>query len=524
MPKTGSTHENLDSSSLRDREFEAFRKLIREVTGISLAPAKRELLRGRLSKRMRQLGLSDFAEYLRMVTDRESNPGEMAELVNCITTNKTDFLREPHHFHFLKEVAFPEIVELGTRTGTKNLRVWSAACSTGPEPYTIAMTARDFFNPLPGWDIRILASDVDSNCLKTASLARYPEHMIDCVPIEQKKRYFLRGTGDAAGQVVVKPTLRELVTFRQINFADDSWPVRSQFDVIFCRNALIYFDQEFQEQLIRRFLRHLAPHGYLILGHSENIAWMKELEPIGNTVYRLKSGAARPEPVKPRPEPVATVSRAPAIQNRRQPEPAVKRAPIVKKSPQPAPAPPGVKKRKAIVAGEVYASRDPVIITTLLGSCIAVCLYDPTVQAGGMNHFLLPAANTAEAANACFGINAMELLINELMTIGGDRNRMVAQLFGGGSVMQGHLQSSRVGEQNISFVRKYLNTEGIPILEQKVGGSKAMRISMLATTGQVMAKELGHDDSTKVKKLDAVAAKEANKAARSPDSDQITLF
>ena len=522
MSTTRPAHETFEPPPLGDREFESFRALIREATGISLSPAKRELLRSRLCKRMRQLGIHDFVAYHSMVTDHRSNPGEMAEFINCITTNKTDFLREPHHFRFLKEVAFPEIVKRGQQTGTNKVRVWSAACSTGPEAYSIAMTARDFFDPMPGWDIRILASDIDSNCLKTASLGRYPESMIGCVPLEQKKRYFLRGSGDTAGQVVVKPSLKELIAFRQINFADSTWPIHTQFDVIFCRNAMIYFDREFQQQLIQRFVRYLAPHGYLILGHSENITWIQDLEPLGNTVYRVRTDAARPEPVNARPEPVAAVKRPPTIKKSPPPAPAPRRQATAPR--QPAPNLSGISKRKAIVAGEVYASRDPIVITTLLGSCIAVCLYDPTVQAGGMNHFLLPEANSPTAENACFGINAMELLINELMTLGSDRNRMVAQLFGGGSVMRDHLQSSRVGEQNISFVRKYLNTEGIPILDQKVGGTKAMRISMLANTGQVMAKELDHDDSTKVKQLDTAAAKDANKAAHSPSSDQITLF
>lgn len=486
------------SVELGEYEFNKFRALIREQTGISIGPEKRELMRTRLRRRLQALALPDYRSYYEYVSDTKTHCGELIELINCVTTNKTDFYREAHHFDFLRNTAFPEFVQRSKRTGNKKLRIWSAACSMGHEPYTIAMTVRDFFDSQPGWDAKILASDIDTVCLDKAAQGQYPEEQISCVPLEQKKRYFLRGQGTSAGQVSVQSKLRDLVTFRRINFADTNWPIHAQFDVIFCRNAMIYFERDFQQQLLKKFLRYLAPHGYLILGHSENVSWMTNLKLLGKTVYKQVEGT--------HPSSTTSLSNRNSIAT---------------------PCPPAARKRAKhpIIAGEYYASRDPVEITTLLGSCIAACLYDPEVRVGGMNHFLIPEGNSEGNEAACYGIHAMELLINELMQLGADRSRMVARLYGGGNVMPGQLQSARIGEKNVDFVRKYLTTEEIPIVEQKVGGTSAMRVSMQADSGIVIASELAQAKvPSTLTQQDAGAIARGTDNTKAPCENQVTLF
>lgn len=277
-----------DAPILSDEEFHAFRELILSETGISLSVAKRELLRSRLLKRLLRLKLSTFTQYYHLIRHGDSDGTELIELINSVTTNKTDFFREAHHFSFLEQQAFPEFADLARASGSKKLRIWSAACSTGEEPYSIAATVNNFFANR-NWDIRILASDIDSNCLQIARQAVYAEDQIEQIPHDQKKRMFLKGTGTNAGLVRIRPELRESVTCRRINFADDAWSIRTKFDVIFCRNVMIYFNRAFQDRLLRQFLKYLQPHGYLILGHSENVTWMDEFEPIGQTTYRKKS-------------------------------------------------------------------------------------------------------------------------------------------------------------------------------------------------------------------------------------------
>lgn len=502
--KEPSAISSFDAPPLGEREFVTFQELILKETGISLSSGKRELLRSRLRKRLIHHGLTDFKDYCDLVLNKDKNGVELIELINSITTNKTDFFRESHHFTFLTKQVFPEI-EQRTQTPDKRIRIWSAACSTGEEPYSIAITARNYFGSKYGWDTRILASDIDSKCLRTAAQGIYPQERIEQLPIDLKKKNFLRGKGQTEGSVRIQSELREMVTFRRINFADRSWPIRNKFDVIFCRNAMIYFDRDFQLQLIRRFLRLLNPHGYLFFGHSENLTWMNELESLGQTIYRPRSSA------------VTT-----ALAN----APARKVVPRGLQETKSASSPPKTKqlKKKSIIAGEVFASSDHMEISTLLGSCIAACLYDPHVQAGGMNHFMLPVGTGTGAETACYGINAMELLINEVMKLGGSRDRMVAKLYGGAKVMGDELQSSCVGERNIAFVREYLTTEGIPIVEENVGGRTALRVVMVAGKGVVTASSLEAPQSQDQLAKDKVVYSDANRKIEIEEADKITFF
>ncbi|MDP1672414.1 MAG: CheR family methyltransferase [Burkholderiales bacterium] len=265
-----------------DRDFERVRKLIYGYAGISLSSAKRDMVYSRLSRRLRQLDLESFGAYLDHV---ESGDAEECEaFTNALTTNLTSFFREAHHF--------PIFAEHIQRAGaTHPQTVWCSAASTGEEPYSIAMTAVETFGSFSP-PVRILASDVDTNVLDTAHTGVYSEDRVEKLDPKRVQRFFKRGTGANAGKVRVRDELRNLVTFRRINLLEDSWPMRGLFDVIFCRNVMIYFDKPTQLTILERFAPLMRSDGLLFAGHSEsfhNAAHLFRLR--GKTVYGLASGS-----------------------------------------------------------------------------------------------------------------------------------------------------------------------------------------------------------------------------------------
>jgi chemotaxis protein methyltransferase CheR len=295
------------------REFMAFRAMIHEHTGIWLRDGKQVMLASRLSRRLRHYGMSNFAQYYDYVEKVADDSEEIRELINCVTTNKTSFYREPHHFEFLANSVVPEVRSAVLHGGPRNIRVWSAACSTGEEPYTIAITLLEAFetprsaNPpqftpgrtglpgfrlLPGsWKIEVVASDIDTNVLKAAKRSIYRADSLDSVARPLRKKYFLRGQGDMLGQVRVKPDVARLVQFKRINLKDARRPLEGLFDAIFFRNALIYFNRDTQDAFLRKMVRYLKPRGYLFIGNAEHIPWLHDiLEPLHKTMYRLREG------------------------------------------------------------------------------------------------------------------------------------------------------------------------------------------------------------------------------------------
>lgn len=474
---------------LDTKEFDGLRRIIREVAGITLSDQKRELVAGRLQSRLRALGFTSFSEYLPYVTAEKAGE-EGRELINCITTNKTSFFREPHHFAFMRERMIPDLLERVRAGAPRKVRIWSAGCSMGHEPWTIAMTLAEAIGPLAGWDVRILASDLDTNVLATAEEALYDELAIADVPAPLRAKYF-QATRSGDGFYRVAAQLRPMVTFRRINLtAPATWSIRAQFDMIFCRNVAIYFDRPTQATVFTSLANHLAPNGYLVSGHSENLHWLSDvITPVGNTIHvrtgtvpaAPKSGvrpSARPRPPEAAPRGAPPGARAPnAI--------GAPRARL--ELPASASSPSG--REVAIQAGGVHASAEGITIRTLLGSCVAVCLYDPTVRIGGMNHFLLPAdTGGGDRAPASFGVHSMELLINGLMKLGADRRRLVAKVFGGGSVIGGLTTS--IGERNVTFARDSLRDEGIQVVAQKVGSTSALSVLFDTGTGTARVKEL----------------------------------
>lgn len=278
--------------ALTEREFRDFRDLILRETGISLKDSKHALVASRLAKRLRHYNFHSYGEYYEFLMRQPPGSGEYMQLANCIATNKTDFFREPHHFDFLREHVVPELRQRCAKGEPRRLRIWSAACSSGEEPYSIAITLLDALGGGAGWDIKILASDIDTDVLAAAERGIYDFDRVRNLPEALLKKHFLHGKGASDGLVQVRDSLKDLIRFRRINFVDAKWPVHAQFDAIFCRNVIIYFDRDTQLRLFERLVKYLAPDGYLIVGHSENLYWLNDLlVPVRNTIYRAKRQA-----------------------------------------------------------------------------------------------------------------------------------------------------------------------------------------------------------------------------------------
>jgi chemotaxis protein methyltransferase CheR len=265
-----------------EEDFNSLRTLVRKHTGISLSDAKRELVYGRLSRRLRALGIDSFRDYRNLLTaDPEGQ--EMVEFCNAITTNLTSFFRESHHFDYLREQV---LLALGTRPPGQRLRIWSAGCSTGEEPYSIAMTVRESLPQASRHDIRILATDLDSDVLSRGRTGVYAEDRIKGMSRARLSSFFREQIDGGLVRWTVTADLRELITFKQLNLMHEL-PMRGPFDVIFCRNVVIYFDKDTQRDLFRRFAQLQRPGDVLFLGHSESMFKVSEAYTlVGRTIYR----------------------------------------------------------------------------------------------------------------------------------------------------------------------------------------------------------------------------------------------
>ena len=265
-----------------DRDFRRVCELIHQRAGIALAPAKRDMVYGRLSRRLRALGMQTFQEYL----DKLERDGgdEWQAFTNALTTNLTSFFREPHHFEKLRE-------ELLARAHRAPLQIWSCAASTGEEPYSLAITACEAFGSLTP-PVRILATDVDTQVLATGAQGVYSLDRVSGLDPAVKRRYFQRGTGPNAGKCRVIPALRKLIEFRQLNLLAPRYDVGGPYDALFCRNVMIYFDKPTQRGILSRLVQHMGDDGLLYTGHSENYLHASDLiQPCGRTLYRRAKGA-----------------------------------------------------------------------------------------------------------------------------------------------------------------------------------------------------------------------------------------
>ena len=279
--------------SVTEKEFALFQDLIYRKAGIYLGPAKKALLVGRLSRRLRDLNIRSLGEYYQRVVDEGED--ELITLLDSISTNETHFFRESRHFEFLEDQVFPEWhSQAWSGLRKRKIRVWSAACSTGEEPYSLAMILFDRFPPSSGWEIKILATDLSTRVLKNAEAGVFPGEKADEIPEKYLKSYMLKGTGKQADKMKAGPAIRSLIQFSRMNLNDPAYPLTGSFDLIFCRNVLIYFNAESKAHVIRLLLSYLAPKGYLFLGHAESVNFQDRL--IRSIIPTIYTHAEKDEP------------------------------------------------------------------------------------------------------------------------------------------------------------------------------------------------------------------------------------
>lgn len=278
---------NIFNAKLSSGEFQKLSRFITEEYGIKLPPEKKIMLQSRLQKRLKVLQIDNYKQYIDFVFSDEGRKQELIHMIDVVTTNKTDFFRENRHFQILIDEILPTFQQQST--GYLNLKVWSAGCSSGEEPYTLAMVLNEYAQQHGNMDFQILGSDISYLSLRTALDAIYPEEKVAVVPMSLKKKYLLRSKDRNQKKVRVVQALRKKVKFKQHNLMDPHYDIHEHFDLVFCRNVLIYFHRESQEKIINKLASKLKPTGYFFLGHSESILNLDvPLKQYQSTVYTKK--------------------------------------------------------------------------------------------------------------------------------------------------------------------------------------------------------------------------------------------
>ena len=267
------------------KEFAGFQEYIYAQAGIFLSPVKEALLVGRLSRRLRRLELQTFADYLAFVKEHAD---ERRQMLDAICTNETHFFREPAHFDFVARAVLPRWIDEGASgVRRQKVRIWSAGCSTGEEPYSIAMLLLDKLGP--SWTVEIVATDLSTKVLDAARAATWSTNKAHEIPADYLKEYMLRGMGPQEGKMRARQELSRLIQFQQVNLNDDRYPVSGKFDLIFCRNVMIYFDVSSRKRITSKLLAHLDADGYLFVGHAESLANVTDsVVSAAPTIYRLR--------------------------------------------------------------------------------------------------------------------------------------------------------------------------------------------------------------------------------------------
>ena len=283
--KASSATMPLFSAQMGDDEFKRFSSLIHSEFGIKMPPSKKVLLQSRFQKRLRALGMQSYQEYCDYVFSPEGRKAERANLIDVVTTNTTHFFREPKHWEILNRHVLPDLWRRGIgRSGS--LRLWSAGCSSGEEPYTLAMLLSEFRERNSGFDYSILATDISNDILQKAMRAVYAMEKAEEIPLEMKRKYVLKSKDRNNPRIKIDATLRKKISFQRLNFMGNFSLPQPQ-DIIFCRNVVIYFDRPTQVTLFNKFCNNLKPGGYLFIGHSESLSGMDlPLKPVQPTVFQ----------------------------------------------------------------------------------------------------------------------------------------------------------------------------------------------------------------------------------------------
>ena len=289
MNNKSQTLEKKREFKLTDQEFKKLTGLVRGLTGIVLGDHKKDMVYGRLARRLRELGMQSFSQYCDLLDSKKAED-EMGFLVNAITTNLTKFFRESHHFDNLSEHLTKIAMDRHRRTADPNVLIWSAGCSSGEEPYSIVSTIRSNVASLKGWNVKVLATDLDTNMLNTGRNGIYKDEALKGLP-DQYLPVLKEACKQKDGRLYMKDSYKEMIHFKQLNLLHD-WPMKRKYDVIFCRNVLIYFDNETKDNLVKRYTQMLRPGGMLFLGHSETLLNKPaDIDLIGRTSY-VKKGSS----------------------------------------------------------------------------------------------------------------------------------------------------------------------------------------------------------------------------------------
>ncbi len=271
------------SGGMSDYLFRLFSELIYNQCGIKMPSVKKVMLTSRLQKRVNALGMDSFSDYYSYISSSSGKTDELNKMIDVITTNKTEFFRESHHFNYLIKEVLPEL----TNSGRRSIDIWSAGCSTGEEAYSIAMSLAYSLDAEAKHSFRILGTDISTRVLEKAARAVYTEDVIAPIPLQMKKNFLLRGKGEQEGLFKVAPEIRRRVEFRRLNFMDEKYDLKKTFDIIFCRNVVIYFDKETQRELFAKLYDHLSQDGYLFIGHAESLQGINSrFRVAAPTVYR----------------------------------------------------------------------------------------------------------------------------------------------------------------------------------------------------------------------------------------------
>ncbi len=279
------SNEGMSTQTMTDQEFARFGDFIEGQCGIKMPLAKKTMLQGRLQKRLRVVGFDSYTAYADYVFSAKGKEEELYHMIDAVTTNKTDFFRESKHFDYLWDVVLPSLKNEAKTSGWKKLKCWSAGCSTGEEPYTLAMVLSNFSENNSAFNFSILATDISTKVLELAKTAIYQEEKIEPIPMNCRKKYLLRSPSKPVMRIV--PELRSCMQFMRLNFMDTEYMLPDIMDIVFCRNVIIYFDRQTQENILNRICRHLVSGGYLFMGHSETLNSMNlPLRQISSSIYR----------------------------------------------------------------------------------------------------------------------------------------------------------------------------------------------------------------------------------------------
>lgn len=450
------SHQNLAFKPMADKTFSSFSTFIQTELGISMPAAKKFMLQSRLQKRLQALGIETFEEYHDYVFSPAGRERELSHLISRVTTNKTDFFRDPHHFEYLTQEAFPRVLRRKGR-GIP-VKIWSAGCSTGEEPYTLAIVLSELKIHLPELRFSILATDVSENVLEKAELGIYPLEKIEPIPNTLRAKYFLRSKEKPTELVRVTPEIRALVTFRQLNLMDQDFGIRESQDIIFFRNVLIYFDRTIQQMVLDRLCRYLKPGGYLFTGHSETLnGFDLPLRPLAHTIYKKIVKTYTEEEL-----------------------------PILQLNP-----------------GELLVTDKPAIVRTVLGSCIAITMFNRRLRVAAICHALLPRGMEQLPDEDHEGVlwkhvdTVIPEMVRQMQTYGIFPKEIEVKLFGGADVLisgEGQYSNPTVGRMNVNVALRTIEAEQLQIRVSDVGGSRGRKIFFYTHTGEVLLKRLHQDE------------------------------